>query len=61
MEVLRVSANSQPTSVAGALSAVLRDNKHAEMQAVYYLTIWKNIDTMLHICYNMRTKYFLFL
>jgi stage V sporulation protein S len=34
MEVLRVSANSQPTSVAGALSAVLRDNKHAEMQAV---------------------------
>lgn len=34
MEVLKVSANSQPKSVAGALAAVLRDNNHAELQAV---------------------------
>jgi len=34
MEVLKVSANSQPKSVAGALAAVLRDNKYAEIQAV---------------------------
>lgn len=34
MEVLKVSANSQPKSVAGALAAVLRDSSHAEIQAV---------------------------
>ncbi len=34
MEVLKVSANSQPKSVAGALAAVLRDNNYAEIQAV---------------------------
>lgn len=34
MEILKVSANSQPKSVAGALAAVLRDNNHAEIQAV---------------------------
>jgi len=34
MEVLKVSAQSQPKSVAGALAAVLRDNSSAEIQAV---------------------------
>lgn len=34
MEVLKVSAISQPKSVAGALAAVLRANSSAEMQAV---------------------------
>jgi len=34
MEVLRVSANSQPKSVAGALAAVLRAHSVAELQAV---------------------------
>jgi Uncharacterized protein conserved in bacteria len=34
MEVLKVSAKSQPKSVAGALAAVLRDNISAEVQAV---------------------------
>lgn len=34
MEVLKVSAKSQPKSVAGALSAVLRENAVAEVQAV---------------------------
>lgn len=34
MEILKVSANSQPKSVAGALAAVLRDNNYAEIQAV---------------------------
>lgn len=34
MEVLKVSAQSQPKSVAGALAAVLRDNDSAEVQAV---------------------------
>lgn len=34
MEILRVSAQSQPKSVAGALAAVLRGNCSAEMQAV---------------------------
>ena len=34
MEVLKVSANSQPKSVAGALAAVLRENSVAELQAV---------------------------
>lgn len=34
MEILKVSANSQPKSVAGALAAVLRDNKFAEIQAI---------------------------
>lgn len=34
MEVLKVSAQSQPKSVAGALAAVLRDRSTAEIQAV---------------------------
>lgn len=34
MDILKVSANSQPKSVAGALAAVLRDNNSAEIQAV---------------------------
>ncbi|HOR86359.1 MAG TPA: stage V sporulation protein S [Bacillota bacterium] len=34
MEVLKVSAHSQPKSVAGALAAVLRDRAAAEIQAV---------------------------
>jgi stage V sporulation protein S len=34
MEVLKVSASSQPKSVAGALAAVLRENSVAHLQAV---------------------------
>ncbi|MGE5575987.1 MAG: stage V sporulation protein S [Syntrophothermus sp.] len=34
MEVLKVSAHSNPKSVAGALAAVLRDERRAEIQAV---------------------------
>jgi stage V sporulation protein S len=34
MEVLKVSAQSQPKSVAGALAAVLREKATAELQAV---------------------------
>lgn len=32
--MLRVSANSNPKSVAGALTAVIRENGRAEIQAV---------------------------
>ena len=34
MEVLKVSAQSKPKSVAGSLSAVLREKSVAELQAV---------------------------
>ena len=34
MEVLKVSARSNPNSVAGALAGVVRENGHAEMQAI---------------------------
>jgi stage V sporulation protein S len=34
VEVLKVSANSNPKSVAGALAAVLREHSMAEVQAV---------------------------
>ncbi len=34
MEVLKVSANSNPNSVAGALAGVLRERGAAEMQAI---------------------------
>lgn len=34
MEILKVSAKSQPKSVAGALAAVLRNSSSAEVQAV---------------------------
>ncbi|NLB83983.1 MAG: stage V sporulation protein S [Synergistaceae bacterium] len=34
MEVLKVSANSQPKSVAGAIAAVLREAGAVEVQAV---------------------------
>lgn len=34
MEILRVSAQSSPKSLAGALAAVLREKGTAEMQAV---------------------------
>lgn len=34
MEILKVSATSQPKSVAGALAAVIREKNCAELQAV---------------------------
>jgi stage V sporulation protein S len=34
MEILKVSANSQPKAVAGALAAVIRSQGAVEMQAV---------------------------
>lgn len=34
MEVLKVSGNSQPKSVAGAIAAVLRESGSVEVQAV---------------------------
>jgi stage V sporulation protein S len=34
MEVLKVSAKSNPNSVAGALAGVLRERGHAEIQAI---------------------------
>jgi stage V sporulation protein S len=34
MDILRVSAQSQPKSVAGALAAILREKSTAELQAV---------------------------
>lgn len=34
MEILKVSAKSQPKSVAGALAAVLRESGSVEIQAV---------------------------
>ncbi|MBE3556942.1 MAG: stage V sporulation protein S [Firmicutes bacterium] len=34
MEVLRVSAKSNPNAVAGALAGVLRESGNAEMQAI---------------------------
>jgi stage V sporulation protein S len=34
MEILKVSAQSQPKAVAGALAAVLRERATAEVQAV---------------------------
>ena len=34
MEVLKVSAKSNPNSVAGALAGVLREHKSAEIQVV---------------------------
>lgn len=34
MEVLKVSANSNPKSVAGALAAVIREKNAAEIQAI---------------------------
>lgn len=34
MEILKVSAQSQPKAVAGALAAVLREKATAEVQAV---------------------------
>jgi stage V sporulation protein S len=34
MEILKVSAQSQPKSVAGALAAILREKSTAELQAV---------------------------
>lgn len=34
MDVLKVSAKSNPNSVAGALAGVLREKGHAEIQAV---------------------------
>lgn len=34
MEILKVSAKSNPNSVAGALAGVIRENSVAEMQAI---------------------------
>lgn len=34
MEVIKVSANSRSTAVAGAIAGVMRDHGHAEVQAI---------------------------
>lgn len=34
MEVIKVSANSRSTAVAGAIAGVIRDQRHAEVQAI---------------------------
>jgi stage V sporulation protein S len=34
MEVIKVSAHSRSTAVAGAIAGVVRDHKHAEVQAI---------------------------
>lgn len=34
MEILKVSANSQPKSVAGAIAAIVRNNQPVEMQTI---------------------------
>lgn len=34
MEVLKVSANSQPKSVAGAIAAIVRNNQSVEIQTI---------------------------
>lgn len=34
MEILKVSTKSKPNSVAGALAGVIREQGHAEMQAI---------------------------
>ena len=34
MEVIKVSAHSRSTAVAGAIAGVMRDHKHAEVQAI---------------------------
>ncbi len=34
MEVIKVSAHSRSTAVAGAIAGVMREHKHAEVQAI---------------------------
>jgi stage V sporulation protein S len=34
MDVIKVSANSRTSAVAGAIAGVIRENKHAEVQAI---------------------------
>ncbi len=34
MEMIKVSANSRTSAVAGAIAGVIRENKHAEVQAI---------------------------
>ncbi len=34
MDIIRVSANSRTSAVAGAIAGVIREHKHAEVQAI---------------------------
>ncbi len=34
MDLIKVAANSRPSAVAGAIAGVIRDNNHAEIQAI---------------------------
>ena len=34
MDMIRVSANSRTSAVAGAIAGIVRENKHAEVQAI---------------------------
>ena len=34
MDIIKVSANSRTSAVAGAIAGVIRENKHAEVQAI---------------------------
>ena len=34
MDIIKVSANSRTSAVAGAIAGVIRENRHAEVQAI---------------------------
>ena len=34
MDIIKVSANSRTAAVAGAIAGIIRDHKHAEVQAI---------------------------
>ncbi len=47
MDVIKVSANSRTSAVAGAIAGVIREHKHAEVQAIGAGAVNQSIKAMV--------------
>ena len=48
MEILKVSAKSNPNSVAGALAGVLREKGGAEIQAIVLIRVINSLSDSMY-------------
>lgn len=47
MDIIKVSANSRTSAVAGAIAGVIREHKHAEVQAIGAGAVNQSIKAMV--------------
>lgn len=47
MDIIKVKANSRTAAVAGAIAGVMRENKHAEVQAIGAGAVNQSVKAMI--------------